>query len=151
MAEAQPLPDLIVADGGVGQMESIRQATEDALGLNIPILGLAKNDKHSTNELLIGFPPKHIEIRRTDDIFRFFAGMQEEVHRAAITFHRNKRSKAFLVSELDGIKGIGDKTKEALFSELKTIDAMRAASLETLEKIIGHAKAVIVRKYFDKG
>ena len=149
MAEAQPLPDLIVADGGVGQMESIRQATEDALGLNIPILGLAKNDKHSTNELLIGFPPKHIEIRRTDDIFRFFAGMQEEVHRAAITFHRNKRSKAFLVSELDGIKGIGDKTKEGLFGELKTVDAMRAASLETLEKIIGHAKAVLLRQYFD--
>ncbi len=148
IAEQQPLPDLIVADGGAGQMESIRQATEEALGLHIPILGLAKNDKHSTNELLIGFPPKHIEIRRTDDIFRFFAGMQEEVHRSAITFHRKKRSKSIATSELDQIKSIGPQTKEKLLQHFGSVKKIATTGLNDLEQIVGKAKAKAIVDYF---
>ena len=148
--EKQPLPDLIVADGGAGQMESIRQATEDALGLHIPILGLAKNDKHSTNELLIGFPPKHIEIRRTDDIFRFFAGMQEEVHRSAITFHRKKRSKSVTASELDNIKNIGPQTKQKLLQHFGSVKKIASATDEEIIKVVGNAKAKAIVDYFSQ-
>ena len=146
--EQQPLPDLIVADGGKGQMEVIRQAVQDELNLDIPIAGLAKNDKHRTNELLYGFPPRVIGIKDTSELFRVLTQLQDEVHRFAITFHREKRSKHALHSELDNIKGIGPKTRDELLNSLKSVKRIREAELTTLENLIGHAKAQIVYKYF---
>ena len=146
--EQQPLPDLIVADGGKGQMEVIRQAVQDELGIDIPIAGLAKNDKHRTNELLYGFPPRVIGIKDTSELFRVLTQLQDEVHRFAITFHRDKRSKRALHSELDDIKGIGEKTRDELLSAFKSVKRIREAELKTLENLIGHSKAQIVYQYF---
>ena len=148
LEEQQPLPDLIVADGGKGQMEVIRQAVQDELGLNIPIAGLAKDDRHRTNELLYGFPPRVIGMKDTSELFRVLTHLQDEVHRFAITFHREKRSKHALQSELDSIKGIGPKTRDDLLKSLKSVKRIREAERSTLEAIIGKAKAQIVYQYF---
>ena len=146
--EQQSLPDLIVADGGKGQMEVIRQVVQDELNLDIPIAGLAKNDKHRTNELLYGFPARVIGIKDTSELFRVLTRLQDEVHRFAITFHRDKRSKHALHSELDDIKGIGPKTRDELLNSLKSVKKIREAELSVLEKIIGKQKAKIVFDYF---
>ena len=146
--EEQPLPDLIVADGGKGQMEVIRQAVQDELGLDIPIAGLAKNDKHRTNELLYGFPPRVVGMKDTSELFRVLTQLQDEVHRFAIEFHRNKRSKRALHSELDDIKGIGPKTRDELLKGLKSVKQIKEATLEKIAKIIGPAKAQIIFDYF---
>ena len=146
--EEQPLPDLIVADGGKGQMEVIRQAVQDELGLDIPIAGLAKNDKHRTNELLYGFPPKVVGMKDTSELFRVLTQLQDEVHRFAIEFHRNKRSKHALHSELDDIKGIGPKTRDELLNNLKSVKQIKEATLEKLEETIEASKAKIVYAYF---
>ena len=146
--EEQPLPDLIVADGGKGQMEVIRQAIQDELGLNIPIAGLAKNDKHRTNELLYGFPPRVVGMKDTSELFRVLTQLQDEVHRFAIEFHRNKRSKHALHSELDDIKGIGPKTRDELLNAFKSVKRIREAEQKQLVEVIGKAKAQIVYEYF---
>ena len=146
--EQQPLPDLIVADGGKGQMEVIRQAVQDELGLNIPIAGLAKNDRHRTNELLYGFPARVIGLKDTSELFRVLTQLQDEVHRFAITFHRDKRSKHALHSELDDIKGIGPKTRDELLNVLKSVKKIKEAAQEQLAEIIGASKASIVYQYF---
>lgn len=146
--EQEELPDLIVADGGKGQMEVIRQAVQDELGLDIPIAGLAKNDKHRTHELLYGFPPRVIGLKPDSELFRVLTHLQDEVHRFAITFHRDKRSKHALQSELDSIKGIGPKTREELLKGLKSVKKIKEAELEVLEGLIGSAKAKIIYNYF---
>ena len=146
--EQQPLPDLIVADGGKGQMEVIRQVVQDELNLDIPIAGLAKNDKHRTNELLYGFPARVIGIKDTSELFRVLTRLQDEVHRFAITFHRDKRSKHALHSELDDIKGLGPKGRDALLKSLKSVKKIREAELSTLEEIIGKQKGKIVFDHF---
>ena len=146
--EEQPLPDLIVADGGKGQMEVIRQAVQDELGLDIPIAGLAKNDRHRTNELLYGFPPRVVGMKDTSELFRVLTQLQDEVHRFAIEFHRNKRSKRALHSELDNIKGIGPKTRDELLNGLKSVKHIKEASLEKIAEIIGTAKAKIIYEHF---
>ena len=148
MDEEQPLPDLIVADGGRGQMEVIRQAVQDELSLDIPIAGLAKDDRHRTNELLYGFPARIIGMKTDSELFRVLTHLQDEVHRFAITFHRDKRSKHQLHSELDDIKGIGPKTKEALLKEFKSVKRVKEAQLAQLAEHIGRAKAEIVFKHF---
>ena len=148
LEEQQPLPDLIVADGGKGQMEVIRQAVQDELGLDIPIAGLAKDDRHRTNELLYGFPPRVIGMKDTSELFRVLTHLQDEVHRFAITFHREKRSKHALQSELDSIKGIGPKTRDDLLKSLKSVKRIREAERSALEAIISKAKAQIVYQYF---
>lgn len=148
--EGAPLPDLIVADGGLGQMEALRGIVEDELHLNIAIIGLAKNDKHKTNEVLTGFPPSVVQLKVNDPVFRFFAGIQEEVHRFAIQFHRDKRSKSQLHSELDDIKGIGPRTRNLLLKELKSVKRIRNAEFSVLEKIIGTSRASIIYKYFSE-
>jgi excinuclease ABC subunit C len=146
--EEQPLPDLIVADGGKGQMEVIRQAVQDELNLDIPIAGLAKNDRHRTNELLYGFPPRVVGMKDTSELFRVLTQLQDEVHRFAITFHRDKRSKHALHSELDDIKGIGPKTRDELLKGLKSVKKIRETGIDELATIIGQAKAKIVYDYF---
>ena len=148
LEEGQPLPDLIVADGGKGQMEVIREVIQDELDLDIPIAGLAKNDKHRTNELLYGFPPRIIGIKDTSELFRVLTQLQDEVHRFAISFHRDKRSKHALHSELDDIKGIGPKTRDELLNTLKSVKKIREADLSVLSEIIGAAKAKIVFEHF---
>lgn len=148
LQEQEELPDLIVADGGKGQMEVIRQAVQDELGLDIPIAGLAKNDKHRTHELLYGFPPRVIGLKPDSELFRVLTHLQDEVHRFAITFHRDKRSKHALQSELDSIKGIGPKTREELLKGLKSVKKIKEAELEVLEGLIGSAKAKIIYNYF---
>ena len=148
LEEEQPLPDLIVADGGKGQMEVIRLAVQDELGLDIPIAGLAKNDRHRTNELLYGFPPRVVGLKTNSELFRVLTQLQDEVHRFAITFHREKRSKRALHSELDNIKGIGPKTRDVLLTILKSVKRIREAELATLEDIIGASKAEIVYQHF---
>ena len=148
LEEGQPLPDLIVADGGKGQMEVIREVIQDELDLDIPIAGLAKNDKHRTNELLYGFPPRVIGIKDTSELFRVLTQLQDEVHRFAITFHRDKRSKHALHSELDDIKGIGPKTRDELLNSLKSVKKIREADLSVLSEIIGEKKKKIVFKHF---
>lgn len=147
--EGTPMPDLVVADGGVGQMEVIRQATED-LGLSLNIIGLAKDSHHRTNQILVGFPPKVVGVGKSDAVFRFFTRMQDEVHRVAITFHRNKRSKAMVSSELDEISGIGPKTKEELFKVFGGVEAIRNSSLEKLSEIIGKSKGLLVFSYYHR-
>ena len=148
LEEGETLPDLIVADGGKGQMEIIRQVIQDELKLDIPIAGLAKNDKHRTNELLYGFPPRIIGIKDTSELFRTLTHLQDEVHRFAITFHREQRSKHALHSELDDIKGIGPKTRDELLKGLKSVKKIREAELKDLITIVGQAKAKIVYDYF---
>lgn len=146
--EQIPLPDLIIADGGIGQMESIRQVIEDDLKLNIPIAGLAKNEQHQTRELLFGFPPKTIGLKPTDACFKFLAQIQEEVHRFAIEFHRDKRSKKQTASTMDEIKGIGEETKNKLLLTFKSVKRIKEATLENLENCIGKHRASIVYDYF---
>ena len=146
--EEQPLPDLIVADGGKGQMEVIRQVIQDELNLDIPIAGLAKNDRHRTNELLYGFPPMSVQLKTDSELFYVLSQLQDEVHRFAIEFHRNKRSKRALTSELDTIKGIGPKSCEALLNALKTVRKIQEAPLAELTSIVGEAKAKIVYDHF---
>ena len=146
--EQQPLPDLIVADGGKGQMEVIREVIQDELGLDIPIAGLAKDDRHRTNELLYGFPPMSVQLKTDSELFHVLTQLQDEVHRFAITFHREKRSKRALHSELDNIPGIGPKTRDGLLNGLKSVRRIKEADAETLSSIIGPAKARIVYDYF---
>ncbi len=146
--EEQPLPDLIIADGGKGQMEVIRQVIQDELNLDIPIAGLAKNDRHRTNELLYGFPPLSVALKTDSELFHVLTQIQDEVHRFAIEFHRNKRSKRALQSELDNIKGIGPKTRDELLNSLKSVKKIREASLDSLSAIIGPSKAQIIFDYF---
>ena len=148
LEEEQPLPDLIIADGGKGQMEIIRQVIQDELNLDIPIAGLAKDDRHRTNELLYGFPPMKIALKVESELFHVLTQIQDEVHRFAIEFHRNKRSKRALHSELDDIKGIGPKTRDELLNALKSVKKIREAELPTLSDIIGPAKAQIVYNHF---
>ena len=148
--EQQPLPDLIIADGGKGQMEVIREVIQDELKLDIPIAGLAKDDRHRTNELLYGFPPRVIGMKTDSELFRLFTQIQDEVHRFAITFHRDKRSKHQLHSELDDIKGIGPKTRDSLLKALKSVKRIRETDLNTLNQIVGEAKAKIIFEHFNK-
>ena len=148
LEEEQPLPDLIIADGGKGQMEVIRQVIQDELNLDIPIAGLAKDDRHRTNELLYGFPPLKVALKVDSELFRVLTQIQDEVHRFAIKFHREKRSKRALHSELEDIKGLGSKGREALLKGLKTVKKIREAELPELEAIIGKAKAQIVYQFF---
>ena len=148
--EEQSLPDLIIADGGKGQMEVIREVIQDELNLDIPIAGLAKDDRHRTNELLYGFPPMKIALKVESELFHVLTQIQDEVHRFAITFHRDKRSKRALHSELDDIKGIGPKTRDELLNALKSVKKIREAELPTLSEIIGPAKAQIIYQHFHK-
>ena len=140
MEEETPLPDLIITDGGKGQMEVVREVVEDELNLSIPIAGLAKDDKHRTNELLFGFPQRTIGLRLDSALFRFLTQIQDEVHRFAITFHRDKRSKRQIASELDNIPGIGPKTKELLLRHFKSMARIRKTSLQDLIECIGESK-----------
>ena len=146
--EETALPDLIITDGGKGQMEVVREVIEDELHLEIPIAGLAKDDRHRTNELLYGFPPQTIALPPESELFKVLTQIQDEVHRYAITFHRDKRSKHALHSELDDIKGIGPKAKEALLSKFKSVKKIKEASQEQLSEILGPHKAEILAKYF---
>ena len=150
--EETALPDLIITDGGKGQMEVVREVIEDELHLEIPIAGLAKDDRHRTNELLYGFPSQTIALPPESELFKVLTQIQDEVHRYAITFHRDKRSKHALHSELDDIKGIGPKAKEALLSKFKSVKKIKEASLEQLTEVLGPHKAEILAKYFaEKG
>ena len=148
--EGQPLPDLIITDGGQGQMSVVRSVVEGELGLDIPIAGLAKDDRHRTNELLYGLPPVIVGMKTDSELFRLLTHMQDEVHRFAITFHRDKRSKHALHSELDDIRGIGPKTKDALLQALKSVKRIKEADLQQLTDVIGQAKAKIVWEHFNK-
>ena len=148
LEEEQPLPDLIIADGGKGQMGVIREVIQDELNLDIPIAGLAKNDRHRTNELLYGFPPMSVQLKTDSELFHVLTQIQDEVHRFAITFHREKRSKRALESELDSIKGVGPKTRDGLLNALKSVKKISEANLDTLTDLIGAAKAQIVYDYF---
>jgi len=148
MEEEQPLPDLIITDGGKGQMEVVRQVVEDELHLDIAIAGLAKDNRHRTNELLYGFPPMVIGMKTDSELFHILTHIQDEVHRYAITFHRDKRSKHALHSELDNIKGIGQKSKDLLIKRLKSVKQIKAADLDTLKGILGEQKATILYTYF---
>ena len=146
--EGTPLPDLIIADGGIGQMEVIRQVIVDELKLQIPIAGLAKDTKHRTNEILIGFPPKTVGLKPTDQLFKFFAGMQDEVHRFAIAFHRDKRSKNQTASELDTIPGIGEKTKNDLIKHFKSVKRIKSSNLDELTEVVGKNRATTIYEHF---
>jgi excinuclease ABC subunit C len=148
--EETPLPDLIITDGGQGQMEAVRQIIEDQLHLHIPIAGLAKDKRHKTNELLFGFPPKVIGMKPNDELFKLLAFIQEEAHRFAISFHRKKRSKAQTKSSLDEIHGIGEKTKEQLLKKFKSVKRISEVSVEELAEVVGQAKAKIVFNYYKK-
>ena len=139
--EQTPLPDLIITDGGKGQMEVVRTVIEDELGLQIPIAGLAKDGHHRTAELLFGFPPEPIGMRMDSPLFHLLTRMQDEVHRFAITFHKDKRSKGQVKSELDAIKGIGEKTKVVLLRRFKSLKRIREATFEELKAVVGEAKA----------
>lgn len=144
----EPLPDLIITDGGKGQMEVVREVVEDELQLQIPIAGLAKDNRHRTNELLFGFPPQTIGLKTNSELFRILTQIQDEVHRFAITFHRNKRSKHQLHSELDEIKGIGEKSKELLLKNFKTVKRIKSADIQELTGVIGPQKATLIHNYF---
>ena len=146
--EKQKLPDLIITDGGIGQMNVVREVVEDELKLQIPIAGLAKDNHHRTNELLYGFPPKVIGMKTDSELFHILTHIQDEVHRFAITFHRDKRSKHALHSALDDIKGIGPKTKDTLLKQLKTVKQIQSADLQTITSVIGASKGQLVYKYF---
>ena len=148
MEEGTTLPDLIITDGGKGQMEVVREVVEDELGLNIPIAGLAKDDKHRTNELLYGFPQQVIGLKTDSQLFHLLTQIQDEVHRFAITFHRDKRSKHQIASELDSIKGIGPKTKEILLRKLHSVKRVRETELTELTELVGQAKAEIIFNHF---
>ena len=142
--EQQPLPDLIITDGGRGQMECVRKVVEDELNIHIPIAGLAKDNRHRTNELLFGFPPVVVGMKTNSELFHVLTRIQDEVHRYAISFHRDKRSKTALHSQLDDIKGIGKTTRDKLFQHFKTIARMKAASMEEIAGVIGKSKAALL-------
>ncbi len=144
----EPLPDLILADGGIGQMNAIREVTEEQLGLHIPIAGMVKNDKHRTSTLLYGFPPKEVGLKITDEVFHFVTQVQDEVHRFAISFHRKKRTKQQTASQLDEVSGIGEKTKKLLLTTFKSVKRIQNAQKEELQKIIGTHRGSIVYEYF---
>ena len=146
--EETPLPDLIITDGGKGQMGVVREVVAEELHLDIPIAGLAKDDRHRTNELLYGWPPQVVGLDVKSELFHVLTRIQDEVHRYAISFHRDKRSKHALHSELDDIKGIGPKTKATLLKELKSVKHIKEATLDVLAQHIGHAKAQIVFNYW---
>lgn len=147
--ENTPLPDLLITDGGKGQMGAVKQVL-DELGLEIPVAGLAKDGKHRTSELLFGFPPQVIGMKQGTPLFQLMTRIQDEVHRYAITFHRDKRSKRQIASELDQIKGIGPKAKDALLKEFKSVKRIREASPESVAAIVGQAKAALLRAYFEE-
>lgn len=149
-AEGTPLPDLIITDGGRGQMEVVREVVEDELNLHIPIAGLAKDDRHRTNELLFGFPPVVVGLKPDSELFRVLTQIQDEVHRYAITFHRDKRSKHALHSELDDIAGIGPKTRDALLKAFKSVKRIKGTTLEQLATVIGPSKANTVYRHFQQ-
>lgn len=142
--EQQPLPDLIITDGGRGQMECVRKVVEDELNIHIPIAGLAKDNRHRTNELLFGFPPVVVGMKTNSELFHVLTRIQDEVHRYAISFHRDKRSKTALHSQLDDIKGIGKTTRDKLFQHFKTIARMKAANMEEIAEVIGKSKAALL-------
>ena len=148
MEEGTPLPDLIITDGGRGQMEVVREVIQDELNIDIPIAGLAKDNRHRTNELLYGFPPVTIGLKTNSELFHVLTHIQDEVHRFAITFHREKRSKHQLHSELDDIKGVGPKTKEALLKQFKSVKRIKEADRQEITNAIGAAKAELIYKYF---
>ena len=150
LTENGELPDLIVADGGIGQMDVIREVLEDELKLSIPIVGLAKDTKHHTREILFGFPPKNVGMTPNEPLFKLLATMQEEVHRFAIKFHREKRSKNQTTSELDNIKGVGEKTKKELINHFKSVKRLQNASEEDIKDIVGSYRASIIYNYFHK-
>lgn len=147
--EGTPLPDLIITDGGIGQMSSVREIIEDELHLNIPIAGLVKDNKHRTHELLYGFPPATIQMKTDSALFRLLTQIQDEVHRFAISFHRNKRSKHQVVSELDGIQGIGPKSKELLLRHFRSFNRIKSATLDEIASIIGQTKANKIIEYLN--
>lgn len=146
LEEEKRLPDLILADGGKGQMEVVREVVEDELGLRIPIAGLAKDGKHRTNELLYGFPAQTVSVKQESALFKLLTRIQDEVHRFAITFHRDKRSKSQIKSELDDIKGIGTATKNKLLKEFKSVKRVKEASIEQIAEIIGQSKAKMLKE-----
>lgn len=150
LAEGTPLPDLIITDGGKGQMEVVRKVVEDELHLNIAIAGLAKNNRHRTSELLYGFPPVVIGVKQSTPLFHLLERIQDEVHRFAITFHRDKRSKRQVASVLDTVKGVGEKTKNALLKEFKSVKRIREASLDELSAVVGPAKAKLVHDFLNQ-
>ncbi len=149
LAEKTALPDLIIADGGIGHMHAIRQIIEDELHLSIPIAGLAKDKRHKTNEILFGFPPKIIGLKATDELYKFLASIQEEVHRFAISFHRNKRSKTQIHSELDQIKGIGEKSKKLLLTHFKSVKRIKTSTISELAEIVGSTRASTIYNHFN--
>ena len=148
LEEQLPLPDLIITDGGKGQMEVVRSVVEDELHLAIPIAGLAKDNKHRTSELLYGFPPVTVGMKLNSPLFLLLTRMQDEVHRFAITFHKEKRSKSQTRSELDAIKGIGEKTKVVLLRHYKSVKRIREASFDDLKQVVGEAKARVLIEAF---
>ncbi len=150
LAEGTPLPDLIITDGGKGQMEVVRKVVEDELHLNIAIAGLAKDNRHRTSELLYGFPPVVIGVKQSTPLFHLLERIQDEVHRFAITFHRDKRSKRQVASVLDTVKGVGEKTKNALLKEFKSVKRIREASLDELSAVVGPAKAKLVHDFLNQ-
>lgn len=147
--ENQPLPNLIIADGGIGQMHAIREAIEDQLGLDIPIAGLKKDNHHRTQTLLYGFPPIEIDMPVTSEIFRFMVQIQDEVHRYAISYHKNKRSKAQIKSQLDDIQGVGPVIKQKLLRHFGSVNKIKSASQEELVKIVGISRAAAIYNYFN--
>lgn len=152
----QTMPDLIITDGGIGQMNIVREVIEDELHLHIPIAGLAKDDRHRTNELLFGFPPQTVQLKPESELFRVLTQMQDKVHRYAITFHRDKRSKHALHSELDDIKGIGPKASEALLKAFKSVKRIKEAALDSsrhseIEAAVGPAKTALIVAHFSEG
>ncbi|MBQ6309812.1 MAG: excinuclease ABC subunit UvrC [Prevotella sp.] len=148
MEEGTPLPDLIITDGGIGQMHVVREVVVDELHLDIPIAGLAKDNRHRTNELLFGWPAQTVGIDVKSELFHALTRIQDEVHRYAITYHRDKRSKHALHSELDDIKGIGPKTKDELLKKLKSVKKIKEADIQQLTDIIGNAKATMIWNHF---
>lgn len=148
--EGEPLPDLIITDGGRGQMEVVREVIQDELNIDIPIAGLAKDNRHRTNELLYGFPPVTIGLKTDSELFHVLTRIQDEVHRFAITFHRKKRSKHQLHSELDDIKGIGPKTKEALLKQFKSVKRIKEADSQSIIEVVGTAKGHIIYDHFHR-
>ena len=147
--EGTPLPDLIITDGGRGQMEVVREVIQDELNIDIPIAGLAKDNRHRTNELLYGFPPMTIALKTDSELFHVLTRIQDEVHRFAITFHRDERSKHQLHSELDEIKGIGPKTKDALLKHFKSVKRIKEADSQEIEEVVGASKAQIIFNHFN--
>lgn len=140
------MPDVILTDGGKGQMEVVRQVIEDELKLDIPIVGLAKDNRHRTSEVLAGFPPMTIGIKQGTPLFHLLENIQDEVHRFAITFHRDKRSKSQIASALDTIKGIGEKRKTALLKKFKSVKRIKEASIEDIAEVIGTTAAKAVKE-----